>query len=64
MNQEVLKYIRKRISFAPYDWADLSSTQLALNNRDSSVSGVGHFFLEHGYHVHTIFQINIKADIL
>ncbi|KAI1004752.1 hypothetical protein K3495_g3461 [Podosphaera aphanis] len=32
----------------------LPTAQLALNNRDSSVSGLSHFFAEHGYHAEPI----------
>ena len=57
MNQEVLAYIRAFISYSQFDWAKLlPSAQLALNNRNSSISGLSPFFLEHGYHVEPIQQ--------
>lgn len=46
MNQEVLAYIRAFISYSQFDWAKLlPSAQLALNNRNSSISGLSPFFL-------------------
>ncbi|KAI0997026.1 hypothetical protein K3495_g11161 [Podosphaera aphanis] len=51
MNQEVLAYLRAFISFSQLEWASMLPTaQLAINNRDSTVSNLSPFFLEHGYH--------------
>lgn len=56
MNQEALAYLRKLISFAQYDWADLlPSAQLGINSRDSLAPGMSPSFIEHGYHVSPIF---------
>ena len=55
MNQEVLAYLRSFISYSQFEWAKMLPTaQLALNNRDSSVSGLSPFFAEHGYHAEPI----------
>ncbi|KAI0993224.1 hypothetical protein K3495_g14960 [Podosphaera aphanis] len=55
MNQEVLTYLRAFISFAQLEWPSLlPSAQLAINNRDSTVTGLSPFFLEHGYHIEPI----------
>ncbi|KAI0996108.1 hypothetical protein K3495_g12071 [Podosphaera aphanis] len=55
MNQEVLAYLRSFISYSQFEWAKMLPTaQLALNNRDSSVSGLSPFFSEHGYHAEPI----------
>ena len=59
MNQEVLAYLRSFISFAQLEWPSmLPSAQLAINNRDNSISGLSPFFLLHGYHVEPIQQID------
>lgn len=58
MNQEVLAYLRIFISYAQTDWPQqLPSAMLALNNRDSSVTGYSPFFLTHGYHAEPIQQV-------
>lgn len=55
MNQEVLAYLRAFISYSQFEWSKMLPTaQLALNNRDSSVSGLSPFFLQHGYHAEPI----------
>ncbi|KAI0993806.1 hypothetical protein K3495_g14378, partial [Podosphaera aphanis] len=55
MNQEVLAYLRAFISFSQLEWASMLPTaQLAINNRDSTVSNLSPFFLEHGYHADPI----------
>ena len=62
MNQEVFAYSRL-FSFSQFEWAKmLPSAQLALNNRDSSTSGLSPFFLEQGYHVEPIQQKNHIPD--
>lgn len=61
MNQEVLAYLRASTSFAQLDWPNmLPSTQLPINNRDSSVSGLSPFFLENGYHIEPIQQVLLQ----
>lgn len=57
-NQEVLVYLRIFISYAQTDWEHLlPMAMLALNNRDSSISGYSPFFLTHGYHAEPIQQV-------
>lgn len=61
MNQEVLVYQCAFISFAKLDWPNmLPSEQLAINNHDSSVSGLSPFFLVHGYHIELILQVLLR----
>ncbi|KAI0991093.1 hypothetical protein K3495_g17094, partial [Podosphaera aphanis] len=58
MNQEVLSYLRAFISFSQLEWASmLPSAQLAINNKDNASTGLSPFFLEHGYHIDPIQQI-------
>ncbi|KAI0996740.1 hypothetical protein K3495_g11442 [Podosphaera aphanis] len=60
MNQEVLANLRSFTSYSQFEWAKmLPAAQLALNNRDSSVSGLSPFFSEHGYHAE---PIELKAS--
>ncbi|KAI1006411.1 hypothetical protein K3495_g1803 [Podosphaera aphanis] len=55
MNQEVLAYLRAFISFSQMEWVSMLPTaQLAINNRDSSVSKLSPFFLTHGYHAEPV----------
>ena len=65
MNQEVLAYLRKFISYAQYDWVDLlPSAQLAINNRDNSISGLSPFYITHGYNISPISQTpNHNCDL-
>lgn len=52
MNQEIIAYLHKIISFAQLDWPNLLPTaQLAKNYRNNSASGLSPFSLEHGYHI-------------
>lgn len=54
-NQEVQKYLRVVIAFSQQDWPNhLPACQLALNNRDSSVTGVSPNRLLNGFEVRTI----------
>ncbi|KAI0997510.1 hypothetical protein K3495_g10679 [Podosphaera aphanis] len=60
MNQEVLAYLRAFISFSQWEWATMLPTaQLAINNRDSSVTKISPFYLTHGYHAE---PIQLKTD--
>lgn len=55
MNQEVLSYLRAFITYSQLDWPEMLPTaMLALNNRDSSVTGLSPFFLSHGYHAEPV----------
>lgn len=57
-NQEVLAYLRAFISFTQTDWANLlPGAMLAINNRDSSITGFSPFFVQHGYHVSPIQEV-------
>ena len=54
-NQEVLAYLRAFITYTQENWAQLlPGAMLAINNRDSTVTGLSPFFLLHGYHVDPI----------
>lgn len=54
-NQEVQAILRMVVCFEQDDWPDhLAATQLALNNRDSSVTGVSPNRLINGFDVDTI----------
>lgn len=58
MNQEVLSYLRAFIAYSQLDWANLLPTaMLALNNRDSSVTGLSPFYLTHGYHAEPVQRV-------
>ncbi|KJZ68287.1 hypothetical protein HIM_12322 [Hirsutella minnesotensis 3608] len=62
MNQEVLVYLRIFVAYAQTDWARLlPMAMLAINNRDSSVTGYSPFFLTHGYHAEPIQQTQILS---
>ncbi|XP_044720089.1 reverse transcriptase (RNA-dependent DNA polymerase) domain-containing protein [Hirsutella rhossiliensis] len=62
MNQEVLVYLRIFVAYAQTDWAGLlPMAMLAINNRDSSVTGYSPFFLTHGYHAEPIQQNQISS---
>jgi hypothetical protein len=55
MNQNVEAYVRSFANYAQDDWADLMPfAELAINNHDSSTTGVSPFFLMHGYHVEPV----------
>ncbi len=57
-NQEVQAYIRAFAALAQYDWVEqLPAAMLALNNRDSTVTGISPFFAQHGFHVSPIEEI-------
>ena len=57
-NQEVLQFLRAFISYAQTDWsALLPCAMLALNNRDSTRTGMSAFFVTHGYHLEPIQQV-------
>ena len=59
MNQVILAYLRSFISYAQLEWPKLLPTaQLAINNRDSSITGLSPFYLQHGYHIDPIQQIS------
>jgi hypothetical protein len=65
MNQEVLAYLRAFVTYSQMDWPQLLPTaMLALNNRDSSITGVSPFFLTHGYHAEPIQQVTRQAPKL
>lgn len=50
MNQSVEGYLRRFCNYQQSDWSDwLSICELAINNRDSTTTGVSPFFLSHGY---------------
>ena len=52
MNQTLEEYLRLFCSYAQNDWAPrLPSAELAINNRDTTSTGVSPFFLSHGYHM-------------
>lgn len=58
MNQEILAYLRAFVTYAQKDWPQLlPMAMLALNNRNSSVTGLSPFFLTHGYHLEPIQQV-------
>jgi hypothetical protein len=58
MNQEVLGYLRAFIAYSQLDWPILLPTaMLALNNRNSSVTGLSPFFLTHGYHLEPVQRV-------
>lgn len=58
MNQEILAYLRAFVSYAQFDWKDfLPCAMLALNNRASTDIGMSPFFVEHGYNVEPIQQV-------
>lgn len=65
MNQEILAYLRAYISFAQTEWSRmLPSAQIAINNRDSSITGLSPFFLEHGYHIEPIqMSLSTKNEV-
>ncbi|KAM3548776.1 hypothetical protein ARSEF4850_009223 [Beauveria asiatica] len=49
-NQEVQAVLRVLVSYSQFDWSQqLPMAQWALNNRDSSVTGMSPNFLLHGY---------------
>lgn len=51
MNQEIQAYLRAFVTYAQTNWSELlPAAQLAINNRDSSLS-YSPFFLTHGFHV-------------
>ena len=52
MNQVLEPYLRAFVDYTQSDWSSLLPvTELAINNRDSLSTGVGPFFLSHGYHM-------------
>jgi hypothetical protein len=58
MNQEVLAYLRIFIAYSQLNWLQMLPTaMLALNNRNSSVTGASPFFLTHGYHVEPVQRV-------
>lgn len=62
MNQEVQAALRMIINFEQTDWPDrLPSTQLALNNRNSSVTGVSPNLLTLGYTVDPLQKALVPA---
>ena len=55
MNAEVEAYLRMFIDRLQEDWALWSaSAELALNNRESTSTGISPFFLDHGYHLEVL----------
>jgi hypothetical protein len=62
VNQEVQAILRIFVSFAQYDWPEhLPACQFALNNRDSSVTGVSPNYLLHGFDMSPIQLITIPT---
>jgi hypothetical protein len=58
MNQEVLAYLRAYVAYAQTDWVELlPGAMLAINNRDTSTIGLSPFFIQHGYHVTPIQEV-------
>lgn len=55
MNQEVQKYLRHTITFLQDDWPEhLPACQMAINNRDSSVTGLSPNRLVNGFDVRAV----------
>jgi hypothetical protein len=62
MNQEVQAVLRTVVSFSQYDWPEhLPACQLALNNRDSTITGVSANYLLHGYDMSPIQHAEMPA---
>lgn len=60
-NQEVLAYLRGYVAYTQLDWSSLlPGAMLAINNRNSSSIGLSPFFLQHGYHLSPIQQVEIS----
>ncbi|KAI0992594.1 hypothetical protein K3495_g15591 [Podosphaera aphanis] len=58
MNQEILAYLRAYVTYTQFDWRELlPCAMLALNNRTSASLGMSPFFMEHGYNVEPIQQV-------
>jgi transposase InsO family protein len=59
-NQELEAYLRMFANFEQTNWEELlPCAELALNNRNSTTTGVSPFFLEHGYHVE---PLNVQIE--
>lgn len=62
VNQEVQAILRTVVSFAQDDWpSHLPACQLALNNRDSTVTGTSANFLLHGFDLSPIQLAELPA---
>ncbi|KAI0996390.1 hypothetical protein K3495_g11790, partial [Podosphaera aphanis] len=58
MNQEILAYLRAYVTYTQFDWKELlPCAMLALNNWTSASIGMSPFFVEHGYNVEPIQQV-------
>ena len=52
MNQTVETYLCTFINLSQDNWSDLlPMAELAINNRDTTSTGVSPFFLSHSYHI-------------
>jgi hypothetical protein len=62
VNQEVQAILRMVVSFAQTDWPSyLPACQLALNNRDSSVTGASANFLLHGFDLSPVQLVELPT---
>jgi len=60
-NQEVQSVLRLMVNFEQTNWPEcLAACQLALNNRDSSVTGVSPNLLLNGFAVDTLQKVHIE----
>lgn len=54
-NQEIKRVLRAFTSYAQTDWQQLLPiVATAINNRDTSSTGLSPFFFTHGYHIDPI----------